>query len=170
MTVSSGASQVFNYFVNVVSLTGLIAWACILVIHIRFMKACKAQGIDRTRDLAYKSPLQPFGSYIALFICCLVILIKNFTVFLGNSFTYKDFITGYIVLPVFVIMYLYYKIRYKTKMYKPEDVDLLTYRDVIDAEEEAFASAAEEKKAIREASGNPRDKEWYYDTFIGWLF
>ncbi|CAH2352667.1 dicarboxylic amino acid permease [[Candida] railenensis] len=170
MTVSSGSSTVFTYFVNVVSLTGLIAWACILFLHIRFMMACKAQGIDRKRDLVYRSPLQPYGSYIAFSLCVLVIFIKNFTVFLGDSFTYKDFITGYIVLPVFVIMYISFKVYHKTKMFKPEEVDLVTYRDVIDAEEERFAAEYEERKAVREASGNPKDKEWYYETFLGWLF
>ncbi|CAK7896844.1 dicarboxylic amino acid permease [[Candida] anglica] len=170
MTVSTGAAQVFTYFVNVVSLTGLIAWACILVIHIRFMKACKAQGIDRKRDLAYRSPFQPYGSYFALGLCVLVILIKNFTVFLGKPFLYKDFITGYIVLPVFIIMYATFKIYHKTKMFAPHEVDLVTYRDVIDAEEAQYAAEEEERKALREAQGNPRDKEWYYDTFVGWLF
>lgn len=170
MTTSSASSEVFQYFVNVVSLSGLIAWACILVIHIQFMRACKAQGISRKNDLAFRSPLQPYGTYLALFICCIVILIKNFTVFLGNSFTYKNFITGYIILPVFLACYFGFKIWFRTKAFKPSEVDMATYRDVIDAEEDAFAQEAAEKKAYREAQGNPRDKEWFYDKFIGWLF
>lgn len=170
MTVSSSSGEVFGYFVNVVSITGLIAWACILTIHIRFMNACKVQGIDRKRDLAYRSPLQPYGSYFALAVCILVIFIKNFTVFLGDSFTYKSFITGYIALPIFVIMYIVFKVYHRTKTLKADEVDLDTYRDVIDAEEEQYASAAAEKKALREAQGNPKDKDWYYETFLGWLF
>lgn len=170
MTVSSGAAEVFQYFVNVVSLTGLIAWACILVIHIKFMRACKKQGIDRKRDLAYRSPFQPLGSYFALVVCVVVIFVKNFTVFLGSTFTYKSFITGYIVLPVFVMMGLAYKFIKKTSIIRSSDVDLETYKDVIDAEEEKFAADAAEKEALREAQGNPHDKEWYYNKFIGWLF
>lgn len=170
MATASSSQEVFNYFVNVVSLTGLIAWFCILVIHIHFMKACKAQGIDRNTDLAYKAPMQPFGSYFSVSIVTLIILIKNFTVFLGDSFSYKDFITGYIVLPVFGIMYLVFKLYYRTKAFKPHEVDLATYRDVIDADEEQFAAAADEKKALREAEGNPRDKDWFYDKFLGWIF
>ncbi|CUM67039.1 uncharacterized protein PRCAT00004727001 [Priceomyces carsonii] len=170
MTVSSGAGEVFTYFVNVVSLTGLIAWACILTIHIRFMRACKVQGIDRKKDLAYCSPLQPYGSYFALSICIVVIFIKNFTVFLGNEFTYKSFITGYIVLPVFLIMYFGYKLIKKTSIIRSQDVDLETFRDVVDAEEEKFASEEQERKAIREAEGNPKDKEWFYEKIFGWIF
>ncbi|KAK6464820.1 dicarboxylic amino acid permease [Scheffersomyces coipomensis] len=170
MTVSSSAAQVFTYFVNVVSLTGLIAWSCILVIHIRFMAACKAQGIDRTRDLAYKSPLQPYGSYFALTVCVLVIFLKNFTVFLGKPFTYKSFITGYIVLPVFLIMYFGYKFYFKTSIIPSSEVDLVTFKDVIDEEAERYAAEDAEKQAIKQAEGKTFDKAWFYDKCIGWLF
>lgn len=170
MTVSSGAGEIFGYFVSVVSQCGLLAWACILFIHIRFMKACKAQGIDRKRDLVYRSPFQPYGSYFAFAVCVLVILIKNFTVFLGKPFAYKDFITGYIILPIFVIMYFGFKFYYKTSIIPSDEVDMVTYRDVIDAEEERYAAEEAENKALREAKGNPKDKQWYYETFIGWLF
>lgn len=169
MTVSSSSAQIFTYFVNVVSLTGLLAWACILVIHIRFMQALKAQGIPRS-SLAYKSPFQPYGTYFALTICVLVIFLKNFTVFLGHPFLYKTFITGYIVLPVFIIMFVGWKIYKRTHWIKSTEADLDTYRDVIDAEEEEFASEEAEKKARRAAEGIKYDKEWFYDKFLGWLF
>ena len=170
MTVSTGAAVVFTYFVNVVSLTGLIAWSCILVIHIKFMKACKAQGIDRHTDLAYRSPFQPYGSYISLGLCVIIILIKNFTVFLGDKFTYKDFITGYIVLPVFIIMFVGFKLIKKTTWIPSSEVDMTTYRDVIDAEEKQFAMEEEEEKARREAEGNPKNAQWWYETLFGWIF
>lgn len=170
MTVLSSSAEVFTYFVNVVALTGLIAWACILTLHIRFMQACKVQGIDRKKDLAYRSPLQPYGLYLALAICVVVIFVKNFTVFLGDSFTYKAFITGYIVLPMFLIMYFGYKIIYKTKILSPSEIDMLTYRDVVDAEEEHYSALDEEKRAIKDAQGNPRDAAWWYDKCLGWVF
>lgn len=170
MTVSSSASEVFGYFVNVVSLCGLLAWCSILVIHIRFMAACKAQGIDRKKDLAYRSPLQPYGSYIALTICSVVVLIKNFTVFLGKPFTYKTFITGYIVLPVFFLMYGGFKLFYRTHHIHAAEADMATYKDVVDAEEEEFAAAEEEEKALRAAKGNPKDFAWFYDKILGWIF
>lgn len=170
MTVDSSSSEIFTYFVNVVSLTGLITWACILYLHMRFMKACKAQGIDRKRDLNYRSPVQPYGTYFAFGVCVFLILIKNFTVFLGHDFPYKTFITGYIILPVFLVCWLTYKFVKKTKLIAPQDVDLATYKDVIDAEEEAFARKDEEDKAIREAQGNPRDVRWFYEKVFGWIF
>ena len=170
MTTSSSAADIFNYFVNVVSLTGLITWSCILFLHIRFMKALKVQGFDRKRDLNYRSPLQPYGSYISLAICIFIILIKNFTVFLGHDFPYKTFITGYIILPVFLIMFFSYKFIKKTKLIPAHQVDLDTYRDVVDAEEEEFALKDQEEKALREAQGNPKDLKWFYEKVFGWIF
>lgn len=170
MTVQESASDIFNYFVNVVSLTGLITWSCILFLHIRFMKALKVQGINRKTDLAYRSPLQPYGSYVSLAICIVLIFIKNFTVFLGHDFPYKTFITAYIILPVFVVMFAAFKIIKKTKMIPSLQVDLDTYRDVIDAEEEKFQLQDEEDKAIREAQGNPKDVKWFYEKCFGWIF
>lgn len=170
MTVSSSAGEVFTHFVNVVSLCGLLAWTCILIIHIQFMSACRAQGVDRKKDLAYKSPFQPYGSYIALVICILIIFIKNFTVFLGHPFPYRTFITGYIVLPVFLIMYFAFKFFYKTKIIPSHEVDMATYKDVVDAEEEAFAAEDEETKALRAAKGNPKDLKWFYNSILGWIF
>lgn len=170
MTTSSSAADIFTYFVNVVSLTGLITWSCILFLHIRFMQALKAQGISRKRDLVYRSPFQPYGSWISFIICIFLIFIKNFTVFLGRDFPYKTFITGYIILPVFLIMFVGYKLIMKTKLIPSLQVDLDTYRDVIDAEEEKYRLQDEENKAIREAQGNPKNLEWYYEKCFGWIF
>ncbi|GEQ67249.1 hypothetical protein JCM33374_g913 [Metschnikowia sp. JCM 33374] len=169
MTVSSSSAEIFTYFVNVVSLTGLITWACILVLHMRFMKALKVQGYSR-KDLCYRSPLQPYGTYIAFVICCIIILIKNYTVFLGHNFPYKTFITGYIILPVFFIAFISYKLIKKTKFRKAEEIDLVTFRDVIDAEEEKFQQQDEEEKAIRDAEGNPKTLKWFYEKCFGWIF
>lgn len=170
MTVSSSAGEVFGYFVNVVSLCGLLAWTCILILHIRFMQACKAQGIDRSRDLAYKSPFQPYGSYIALFICVLIVFIKNFTVFLGHPFDYQGFITGYIALPFFIVLYIGFKVFYKTRFLRNDEVDLDTYRDVVDAEEAEWAEEDAQIQAEREAKGNPKDARWFYEKIFGWIF
>ncbi|KAI5967051.1 DIP5 [Candida theae] len=170
MNVSSGSAEVFGYFVNVVSLTGLIAWSCILLFHIGFMRALKAQGFDRKKDTVYRSPLQPYASYFCLGFCVIVILIKNFTVFLGDSFTYKNFITGYIILPVFFIFYFGYKFWKKTKWLSPTEVDLDTFRDVIDSEFQQYEAQDAERKAVREAEGKKYDKEWFYEKFLGWIF
>lgn len=95
MNVASSAKTVFGYFVNLVSIFGLLTWVSILVAHIYFVKARRAQGVDE-KTMRYKSPFGLWGSYIALAFCVLVSLTKNFDVFIGG-FNYKNFITGYLV-------------------------------------------------------------------------
>lgn len=170
MVTSSSAAEVFEHFVNVVSLIGLLAWACILFVHIRFMKALKAQGMSRKQDLAFRSPLQPFGTYFSFGVCVFVMFAKNFTVFLGNDFPYETFITGYIMLPVFVVMFFGWKFWKKTKLIPPSEVDLNTFKEVFDYEEEQFLLRDAEERKLREAEGNPINLRWFYNKIFGWIF
>lgn len=167
MTVSSSSSQIFSYFVNVTSIFGLLSWVSILITYIHFDKAVKAQGYSK-ETFAYKAPFQPYASYIALFFCVLIGLIKNFTVFLGHHFDYKNFITGYIGIPVYIISYFGYKWIKKTHIIKPEDVDLVTFKEAVDLEQEEYELKEQEKKKRMETHG--KDLEWFYDKFIGKIF
>ncbi|TEB35891.1 dicarboxylic amino acid permease [Coprinellus micaceus] len=67
LNVSSSASKVFGWFVNLVSTFGALTWLAIVYSHIRFMKALELQGKSRD-SLPYKAPFQPWGSwsYIAI--------------------------------------------------------------------------------------------------------
>ncbi|KAF5097250.1 hypothetical protein D0Z00_002459 [Geotrichum galactomycetum] len=164
LNCSANSAKVFNYFVNVVSILGLLTWICILVTHIYFMRALKAQGIDRN-TLVYKAPFQPYGSYISLGFCCLIALIKNFTAFVFE-FDKTNFITGYIGIPVFLALLFGYKFIMKTKSFKPEEVDLHSFKDIIDREEELFL-----QNQARERELHPPSKLGkIYENSIGLLF
>lgn len=167
MATSSSAKEVFGYFVNVVSIMGLLTWVSILVTHLYFMKALKAQGISRKHDLVYSSPLQPYATWFALFMCILISLIKNFTAFLGETFSYKEFITGYIGIPFYLIMLFGYKIIKKTKTVDAATADLFSYKDKIDAEEEAYKLEQERLELI---NGPPTGLKGFYEKYIGWVF
>lgn len=101
MNAADDAKTVFGYFVNLTTIFGLLSWISLLVSHIWFVRARNAQGITRDQ-MAYVAPFGLWGSYIALFFCCLIALTKNFTVFVHDkktygNFDYKNFITGYLV-------------------------------------------------------------------------
>jgi amino acid transporter len=101
MNAAKSGTLVFGYFVNMTTIFGLLSWISLLVSHIWFVRARNAQGITKDQ-MAYVAPFGLWGSYIALFFCCLIALTKNFNVFTRNKKTYGDFdyvnfITGYIV-------------------------------------------------------------------------
>ncbi|KAF2430787.1 amino acid permease Dip5 [Tothia fuscella] len=166
LNTSSDSKVVFGYFVNLVTIFGLLTWISILVSHVYFVRARQAQGVPET-SLAYKSPFGIWGSYVALFFCILISLTKNFDVFTKGSygnFDYKNFITGYLGIPLYIIMIFGYKIITKTKGVRPEEADLWSGKAEIDREEAEFLA---EKEAMGKGS---KDRGKFYKTYIGWLF
>ncbi|KAF2213828.1 hypothetical protein CERZMDRAFT_95859 [Cercospora zeae-maydis SCOH1-5] len=168
MNVSTSSQTVFGYFVNLVSIFGLLTWISILVSHIYFVKARRAQGVpDDSALLRYKSPFGLWGSYGALAFCCLIALTKNFTVFVPGdygSFDYKNFITGYLGIPLYLIMIFGWKYIMGTKQVRPEEADLWTGKDVIDADEQEWLA----KEAADRAAG--KNGSWLYNHSIGYIF
>ncbi|KAH9874101.1 hypothetical protein IAQ61_004729 [Plenodomus lingam] len=167
MNAADDARVVFGYFVNLTTIFGLLSWISLLVSHIFFVRARNAQGITKDQ-LAYTAPLGLTGSYIALFFCILIALTKNFSVFTRGSygnFDYKNFITGYLGIPIYLGCIFGYKFFMKSKMVQPHEADFYTGKGEIDREEEAFLAHA----AMKKANSNGKDASWFYKTFISWL-
>ena len=168
MNAANDSATVFSYFVNLTTIFGLMAWISLLVTHIFFVKARRAQGIT-DEQMPYVAPLGLAGSYFALFFCCLIALTKNFNVFTRGKygdFDYKNFITGYLGIPVYLGCIFGYKIVMKTRRVRAHEADFYTGKDEIDREEEAFLAA----KAAKEAAGGGKKNNWFYKTFVSWLF
>ncbi|EAT91514.1 hypothetical protein HBI56_220090 [Parastagonospora nodorum] len=166
MNAADDAKIVFGYFVNLTTIFGLLSWISLLVSHIFFIRARNAQGITKDQ-MAYVAPFGLIGSYIALFFCCLIALTKNFPVFTKGkygAFDYKNFITGYLGIPIYLICIFGYKYTMGSKMVKPHEADFYTGKDEIDREEEAFVAHEAQKKA------NGDRKGWFYKNFVAWLF
>lgn len=168
MNVSDDSRTVFKYFVNLVTIFGLLTWISILVSHIYFVRARRAQGVA-DHQLAYRAPLGVAGSYGALFLCILIALTKNYDVFVHDkktygNFDYKNFITGYLGIPLYLIMIFGYKLWTRTPGVRPETANLFGGKQAIDDEEAEFlARKAERSKAAKQ-------RGWFYRTFVGWLF
>ena len=114
------------------------------------------------------APFGLYGTYFALAFCIIVSLFKNFDVFVydpsreDKNFDYKNFITGYLGIPLYLILILGYKFIKKSHTWTPLEVDFYTGKDVIDAEEEDFLA----KKAAK----GPRRGGKFYNRFVAWLF
>ncbi|KAF7294979.1 AA-permease domain-containing protein [Mycena indigotica] len=135
LNVSASSAKVFTWFVNLVSTFGAITWICISASHIAFMKALRVQGKSRD-ELPYKAPFQPYGSWFALISTIIILIFKGFDTFM--PFTKDTFVTSYIGLPVFGLLYFGYKFYYKTKAIPSSKVDLVTGLKAIDDAEKEF--------------------------------
>ncbi|KAH0835996.1 putative proline-specific permease put4 [Fonsecaea pedrosoi] len=121
LNVASNGSTVFNWFVNLTNTWGMTSWAC------------KAQGIEPI----YRNWLQPWGAYIAMVAFTILCLINGFTVFFPSKWSASSFLTAYIGIPIFFVMYIGHRIVFwgDKWAWDPMEVDMHTgLQEVIDAE------------------------------------
>ncbi|KAJ4327416.1 hypothetical protein N0V84_002188 [Fusarium piperis] len=126
MNASKSSSTVFGYLVSLVTVFAVLNWVAILITHIRFRQALKAQGIAAS-DLPYVGIGQPYGSYFALFISILVIIFNGYDAFIPH-FKVDVFILKYIGTVIFVGNVAWWKLTKKTTFWSSETVDLATGR------------------------------------------
>ncbi len=81
-----------------------------------------AQGRD-LKDLKFKAKFYPFGPIIGIILCIIVIFGANIWVFQAETFSWFDFLSNYICIPLFICMFLGYKFVNKTKLVPLEDCD-----------------------------------------------
>lgn len=176
MNVSSDSKEVFGYFVNLTTIFGLMTWISILVTHIWFVRARRAQNLSDS-EMPYVAPLGIWGSYGALFMCCLIAVTKNYDVFInietapgkwdgGFSKKYATFITGYLGIPVYIALIFGHKFITGSKGVRPHECDFYTGKDIIDREEEEFIARKAELKQEKGKSAVGS----FYKKWVSWLF
>lgn len=118
-----GDGTVYVWLLNASGMSGFIAWLGIAICHYRFRRAFVAQGKDLNL-LPYKAKLFPFGPIFAFAVCGFVVLGQNYSAFLGDHIDWNGILVSYIGLPLFLILWLGYKITKKTKLIPLKDCDL----------------------------------------------
>ncbi|KAM0456922.1 hypothetical protein ACHAPV_006897 [Trichoderma viride] len=125
LNVANNTSVVFGWFVNITTVSGLIGWVVIEATYLRFYAGLKSQGYSRDA-LPYKSPLQPYVSWATMFVVSLVILFSGFDVFVKGHFTAAGFLTCYLNIAIFIAIYLFFKICFKSKVIPVKEIDFET--------------------------------------------
>ena len=118
--------EAYNYLINASGLSGFIAWLGIAVAHYRFRHAYVKQG-RKLSDLNYKAALFPFGPIFAFILCLIAVGGQNLGAF--AKLDWENILITYMSVPLFVILYIYYMVKYKTKLIPLTEVDLEAHRD-----------------------------------------
>ena len=125
MGVHAGSGKVFGWLLDMTAVAGLLTWGGICVTYIRFYDGMKVQGINR-RSLPYTSHFQPYAAWygaIGCFTICFVSVSGTFhsqldinpncltqfsgwAVFLSGNWSSADFVTNYLPLVTFPILYV----------------------------------------------------------------
>jgi amino acid transporter len=136
MSVSTGANKVFLWFQNLTTIAQLFTWCSICITYIQFKKALEAQKVDRD-TLVFKSPFQPYLAWGAIVYFGLIIVFNGFKVFTStpwHSDELTSFFTAYIGVPIFFLLFGFWKIFKRTKMVKPAEADIWSGKAALDAE------------------------------------
>ncbi|KAK5651491.1 hypothetical protein OQA88_11945 [Cercophora sp. LCS_1] len=129
LNVSSGGVKAFAWLMNLSTISGYIAWIVVMITYLRFRKALEVQGLLDT--LPFKTPFQPYATWVVLFIVTLLTLTNGFTTF--APFSYEDFLAAYITIPAFLILYLGHKAVFRGPWAKSaEDIDVVTGKKEMD--------------------------------------
>ncbi|KAJ6588544.1 amino acid permease/ SLC12A domain-containing protein [Mycena capillaripes] len=117
-----GANDAFNWLANITTLGSMITWVGVAITHIRWYRAMKVQGLSRD-ELPFKSWTQPYGAWIVLVSFSIIMFFNGYATFLSKPFDWRSFISDYINIPFFIILFIGYKIVKKTRIVPLAEMD-----------------------------------------------
>ncbi|EIM81765.1 general amino acid permease 1 [Stereum hirsutum FP-91666 SS1] len=124
LNIQTEAGIVFNWFVSIVTVGGLLNWLMIGVTYLRYYYGLRAQGINRKIDGIYRSRLQPYAAMWVIFWAIFFILVSGISVFF--SWNTSNFVAAYVNLPIYAVLYCGWKIYKKTKILPLAELDFVT--------------------------------------------
>lgn len=145
MTTSNSAAEVFSWLQGLLSIAILVNWTVVIVVYLRFFYGCKKQGISRD-ELPYKSPFQPYFSWICLVVFVLILITSGWSAFLKHRWSTKAFVSAYANIPMVLILYFAHKQIKKTKIIP---LDKIPIRQLLDIANNELVLPEKPKKGIR---------------------
>ncbi|KAM0426245.1 hypothetical protein ACHAPT_008597 [Fusarium lateritium] len=131
LNVSNSGATVFNWFVNISTISGFIAWIVVMITYLRFRKALIFNNL--LDSLPYRTPLQPYATWFVLLVISLLTLTNGFAIFLKGNWDVKSFIAAYITIPLFLVLYIGHKIWFRTPLcIRLQNIDVITGKKEMD--------------------------------------
>ena len=140
LQLSNTSAKVLGLLVSLITGGGMVTFIIINLTFLNYYQACKVQGIDR-KTRPYYGYLQPYGSYAALTIQFAIAIFSGYTAF--APFKISDFFINYTMQFIAVPLFLAWKFFRKTRYIRPEEVDLIWERPLVDAYETSLIEPPE---------------------------
>lgn len=128
-----GDKVVYLWLLNTSAMTGFFAWFGIAISHYRFRRGLIAQGYS-VEDLAYRSPLYPFGPVFAGVLCIVIVAGQNYQAFGDIANRWPEIIATYVGVPVFLALWIGYRLVRKTRLIAYEDMPFALRKKTADRE------------------------------------
>ncbi|TXT16043.1 hypothetical protein VHUM_00546 [Vanrija humicola] len=138
MSIKSSAGTAFGYLATLGSAGGLLMWWGVCVIHIRFEKGLRLQRVPRA-DLPYTNVLTRRGAAAkyAVVLITIILFFSGYGVFLKGAWDTPTFITTYLPIMLFPVVYGGHKLWTRCKVVPYEDMVFNVYADVQEEKEES---------------------------------
>ncbi|GAA5884977.1 hypothetical protein JCM16303_006501 [Sporobolomyces ruberrimus] len=153
-----GAGEIWTWAQNLVGVSNQIAWLCIGVASTRFRSAWSKQGKSPS-ELRFRNPVGRLAGPIVIVTVSFIILVQGWSVFSGG-FDKIGFVSNYIEIPVFLVMYLAWRLIKKVKSPSLLEIDLDTGRYVETARD------VQDNKEIEEREGGKWG--WFWKAY-SWI-
>ena len=129
LNTAHDSKVVFGYLVNLVTMLSILTWISILITHLSFKRAQKAQGVPDS-VLGFKAPLGQLGSWLAI-AGCVVVSLTRIVVFLdhiGAGSKYHSSIMSYLGIPLYLALLFGYKLITRSRRTDPAAAGLFNRR------------------------------------------
>ncbi|KAF4485721.1 carnitine transporter [Fusarium agapanthi] len=133
----SGSAEVLNWLIALMTAGGLINYLVMGVTFLNYYRACKAQGIDRSK-MPYYGRFQPWCAIIGLVFQFLVVMCYGYKSF--KPWDVESFFKNYTMQIVAPCLFIFWKLYKKTRWLRPHEVDLIWERPIIDAYENSITT------------------------------
>ncbi|OZJ05018.1 hypothetical protein BZG36_02109 [Bifiguratus adelaidae] len=128
-----GAGQLWTWLQNIVGVSNQISWIIIGITSYRFGRGWRLQGRSPS-DLPFNAKIWPVGPLVVAGFNIFIVLIQGWSSFKGG-FQAIDFVSYYVEIPVFFLMFAAWKLVKRTKATPYEDMDFDSGRWVQEEEE-----------------------------------
>lgn len=152
LSLGSSAGTVFNYFISITNTAGFLSWTVCCITMLRFRKACDTQNVQ----VPYRSRFQPILSRICIGCFVSLLLLNGFTNFYTGNWSVSGFVTAYIGLPAFLLLWIGHKLiagRSDPWMTPPAEIDLESKRAEVEADAQLWAAMDAKKAEMRGGKG-----------------
>ncbi|KAH2258898.1 hypothetical protein KXW26_009071 [Aspergillus fumigatus] len=163
LNIHNDSKVLFGYFVNIITMFSLLTWISILITHISFVRARKAQKVPDSA-LVFRAPFGACGSWVALISCILFSLMRGLDVAElathPEAFDYMTLITSYIAVPLYLSLVIGYKVVTRCESVNPAEADLWTATTIRERHESSEP----------EDTGLLDQNHWLWNRFVAaWL-
>ncbi|WDI78460.1 amino acid permease [Candidatus Purcelliella pentastirinorum] len=109
--------------IRISSITGFITWLGIIIIHYRFKINYKKLKYEKNKQ-SYKYKYFPIKIIFSFILCIIITLGQTYITISSNNLQLKEIIITCIGIPLFLTNWLCYKIIFKSKIIKHNNVNL----------------------------------------------